>query len=66
MRITVLGAALIAVAIIGAIARIHFLGARANRGRQQTGSEMVLRDQTAELASNLQVPGDPCGEGQFE
>jgi len=38
MRITFVGAVLIAVAIIGAIALIHYLGARANRGPQQTGS----------------------------
>ena len=66
MRITVVGAFLIAVAIIGAIALIHYLGARANRGPQQTGSEMANRDKTAELASNSQLPEDSCGEGQFE
>jgi len=36
MRITVVGAVLIAVAIIGAIALIHYLRDRGNRGPQQT------------------------------
>ncbi len=38
MKITFVGAVLIAVAIIGAIALIHYLGDRANRGPQQTGN----------------------------
>ncbi len=38
MRITVLGAVLIAVAIIGVSVLIRYLADRANRGPQQTGN----------------------------
>ena len=38
MRITVVGAVLIAVAIIGVSVLIHYLGDRANRGPQQPGN----------------------------
>jgi hypothetical protein len=67
MRITFVGAVLIAAAIIGAIALIHYLGDRGYRGVQQTENQMVIiRDETAELASDSPLPEDPCSEGQCE